>query len=357
MTQQMQIDKEIGLALERGSTLPAAWYTDASVFEAEKARIFNRSWQYAGHLAQVASPGDFFTAALGDVPVIVVRGDDGALRALANVCRHRGSEVVLDCAGSRRTLQCHYHGWTYNLDGSLRAAPRSAEQESFAAAELGLAQLSVTTFGPAIFVNPDPACEPLERIFAGIPELVARAGVDLRELQMRRRDLYDIACNWKIAVENFNECYHCPVAHPAFSRMIDTDAYRVETGHEMYSSYFGPLKSAPDRGVSYLTLWPNTMLALTSNPPGMMVMAARPVDSGHTHETIDYYLPQSLSDREMADYVGMSDLVQREDVVLCESVQRGLRSGVVKTGRLMLSRERGIQHFQKLVYRFLSAAG
>src|SRR5271168_4365475 len=118
-------------ALDRGDTLPASWYLDPEIFRAEKERILHRSWQYVGHTGQVARPGDFFTTHLGDIPVVVTRNNDGTLRAFANVCRHRGSEVVLECSGNRQTLQCHYHGWTYNLDGSLRIAPRENEQPSF----------------------------------------------------------------------------------------------------------------------------------------------------------------------------------------------------------------------------------
>src|SRR5258708_12885677 len=131
MASNICADPSLASALERGDTLPARWYVDANVFQAEKERIFHRTWQYVGHTAQVSSVGDFFTIHLGDLPVVVVRDAGGAIRAFANVCRHRGSEVVLECAGNRKTLQCHYHGWTYNLDGTLRTAPRENEQPDF----------------------------------------------------------------------------------------------------------------------------------------------------------------------------------------------------------------------------------
>jgi phenylpropionate dioxygenase-like ring-hydroxylating dioxygenase large terminal subunit len=98
-------DPAIASALERGDTLPARWYVKPDVFQAEKERIFHRTWQYAGHTGQVKAAGDFFTTQLGDLPVVVVRDAGGAIRAFANVCRHRGSEVVLECAGNRKTLQ------------------------------------------------------------------------------------------------------------------------------------------------------------------------------------------------------------------------------------------------------------
>jgi len=205
-----------------------------------------------------------------------------------------------------------------------------------------------------IFVNPDPVAGTFRQIMAGLPQLLERAGVDLARLKMVRRDVYDLSANWKIVIENFNECYHCPVAHPKFSELIDTDAYRADTANEYFSSYYGPIVGVSDTGVNYVTLWPTVMFALSAKPHGMQVLRTWPLDAHHTRETIDYYFAEDVSENEIRDYVELSDLVQQEDVVLCESVQRGLGSGVISLGHLMLSRERGIQHFQKLVYRFVS---
>jgi len=348
-------DPALAGAFERGDTLPARWYVDPDVFQAEKERIFHRSWQYVGHAGQVQHGGDFFTTRLGDTPVVIARDTDGALRAFANVCRHRGSEVVLECSGNRKTLQCHYHGWTYNLDGSLRSAPRESEQRSFAKQDLGLISLAIETWGPLIFVNPSAGASPIRQLIGELPAIFQNAGIDLTQMRMTRQDTYEFKSNWKIVVENFNECYHCPIAHPRFSELIDTNRYRVDIDQEYYSIYYGPLIRSPGQGVTYATLWPNVMFALSANPPSMQVIHVMPLDAEHTRETVDYFFAEDLSDEQMREYVEFSDLVTREDIVLCESVQRGLRSGAIEHGQLMLSRERGIQHFQKLVYRFLSA--
>ncbi|MGH7778806.1 MAG: aromatic ring-hydroxylating oxygenase subunit alpha [Candidatus Binataceae bacterium] len=349
----LNIDSAIGDGLARGQTLPAPWYADPAIFAAERERIFNRSWQYAGHLGQVARPGDFFTAQIGDVPIVVTRDGDAKLRAFANVCRHRGSEVVLECSGNRRTLQCHYHGWTYNLDGSLRNAPRADEQESFAKESLGLLPLGLDTLGPLVFVNPNRGADPFSTMIGNLPRTIAQAGVDLSQMRWLRRDVYEFAANWKIVIENFNECYHCPIAHPKFSEFIDTDKYRSDTSNEFVSTYFGPYFKPDGAGVTYATLWPNAMLAASLNPMALQVICAHPIDAGHTHETVDYFFAEGTTEPEIRNYAELSDLVTREDVVLCESVQRGMRSGVIEHGSLMLSRERGIQHFQGLVYKSL----
>src|SRR5437588_1896674 len=139
---------EIRHDLELGWTLPAEWYTSPEILALEKRQIFGRMWQYAGPASKVAQPGDFVTYRAGDVPLVVARGEDGELRAFANVCRHRGSEVVLEGSGNRKTLQCHYHGWTYDLAGRLRAAPRFAtERPGFDAAAISLPPASVDAWG------------------------------------------------------------------------------------------------------------------------------------------------------------------------------------------------------------------
>ena len=266
------------------------------VYAAECERIFNRSWQYAGHTGQVAKPGDFFTAQIGEIPIVVARDADEKLRAFANVCRHRGSEVVLECSGNRQTLQCHYHGWTYNLDGSLRSAPRENEQESFAKESLALIPFGVETWGPLIFVNPDRKAGQLRDMIGELPEIFANAGIDLARLRMMRRDLYEIAANWKIVVENFNECYHCPIAHPKFSEFIDTDNYQRDTEHEYFSTYYGPYFKPRGAGVTYATLWPNVMFSASTGPMALQVIRAVPIDADHTRQTVDYFFADDTTD-------------------------------------------------------------
>src|SRR5258708_11287033 len=179
-------DSAIASALGRGDTLPARWYVEPDVFQAEKERIFHRAWQYVGHTGQLKTGGDFFTTQLGDLPVVIVQDAEKTIRAFANVCRHRGSEVVLECAGNRKSLQCHYHGWTYNLDGTLRNAPRENEQREFAKERLGLAPFAVETWGPLIFVNHAPAATPLRGVIGELPQIFERVGIAFAQMRMLR---------------------------------------------------------------------------------------------------------------------------------------------------------------------------
>ena len=220
-------DPSLREALARGRTLPAEWYTDAKLFEREQERIFAASWNYVGRVEQVAKAGDFLTGRVGEVPVVIVRDEAGTLRAYANVCRHRGSELVLEKSGNRRTLQCHYHAWTWGLDGTLRAAPHCQEQAGFNKADFPLTPLGVETFGPFIFINPGSASCSLAATLGQLPAIIRSAGADIDALKFRERREYAIQANWKVVVENFLECYHCAVSHPGFADLIDLDKYQV----------------------------------------------------------------------------------------------------------------------------------
>ena len=178
----------------------------------------------------------------------MTRARDGELRGLVNVCRHRGHVVAQGC-GSRSTLQCPYHAWTYDLDGSLRRAPRSDREPGFDPAERSLFSVSVDTWGPFVFVNPDAEAPPLAEALGHLPETVARSGLDLDGLRFHSHPQWEQPVNWKVALENYLECYHCPVAHPGFSKVIDVDpdSYRllVEDG---VLSQVGPLREEALRG-------------------------------------------------------------------------------------------------------------
>src|SRR5437870_4387112 len=168
--------------LEEGWTLPASWYSEPVVLELERERIFATAWQYAGPAEKVSEPRSYLAPVAGHVPDVVTRADDGELRGFVNVCRHRG-HIVTEGAGCRATLQCPYHAWTYELDGSLRKAPRSEREPGFDAEGLSLRSVAVDIWGPFVFVNPDPEAESLAAALGPLPELIPQSGVRLDELR------------------------------------------------------------------------------------------------------------------------------------------------------------------------------
>ena len=329
-------------------TLPYSWYTDGEVFERERQRLFEHSWVYAGHLGELPEPGSYLTTRVGDVPLVVVRDREGELRAFVNVCRHRGSEVMAG-SGTCTTLRCPYHAWTYGLDGALRAAPRAEADPHFEREPLGLVPALVDTWGPFIFVNPDADMPALADTLGPLPEIVARGGVDVDTLEFHSRGSYSLKANWKVAVENYLECYHCAVAHPGFSELIDVapDAYRLER-HQTFASHYAPLRDGSAEGQFHL-IWPATKVNVWPGHPNLSIGRVVPVEAGLTEGFLDYFFAPGVD----ADWIeGLFELdrqVGAEDRELVESVQRGMRSGALEHGRLMLPSEELIGDFQRWV--------
>ena len=221
-------------------TLPYRWYVDPAVAAAERDQIFRRSWQYAGHTGELDGPGSLFPTQAGGLPLVVTLDREGELGAFLNVCRHRGT-ILVDEPQRRGTIQCPYHAWTYGLDGALRAAPRSSDEPGFEPEGLGLVPVAVDTWGPFVFVNPDPDAPPLAEALGDLPAVVAAGGLDVDALRFHHRVRYDIEANWKIALENYLECYHCQLNHPDLARVIDPQAQRQEVAGPRLSQ-FPPLR-------------------------------------------------------------------------------------------------------------------
>jgi phenylpropionate dioxygenase-like ring-hydroxylating dioxygenase large terminal subunit len=336
--------------------LPWTWYRDPAVLELEQERIFRRSWQYVGRTDQLQQPGDHFATRAGDVPVAVVRAHDGTLNAFLNVCRHRGSLVVVG-EGRRETLQCSYHGWTYDLDGSLRAAPRADREPDFDPSGLSLIPLAVDTWGQLVFVNPEREATPLRETLGELPVLLRRGGIDLDSLRFHARLEYTLEANWKIGVENYLECYHCPLAHPGFSAVVDVhpDRYRLEP-HETFWSQFGVRRDGGPAHVDaqFHLLWPNVKLNVLPGPLNFSIGPVLPEGPERTSGFLDYFFGESVGESEIEELLAFDDQVGREDRALVESVQRGVRSGLLEHGRLLLGSEQLVHGFQQAVSRTLA---
>ena len=342
-----------------GRTIPFDWYSDPAVLRLERERIFRRTWQYAGRADQVAEPGAFFTCDLAGVPIVVVRDEDGGLRGFLNVCRHRGS-LVCEGEGKRASLQCPYHAWTYGLDGSLRAAPRSERVPGFEKEALGLVAVPVDAWGPFVFVNPDPEAEPLAETLGELPALVAASGIDLDSLRfLKRASGEEYAANWKVCSENYLECYHCQVAHPDFSKVVDVsvDAYILEESRT-FSTQYGPVREAwkgdfdprgPISRGQFHFLWPNLTLNIMPGHPNLSIGPIVPTGPETTARFLDYFVGPDVDDAWVAEMLEFDDQVGAEDRVLVERVQKGLRGGGIEHGRLMGDSERLIAHFQGLL--------
>jgi carnitine monooxygenase subunit len=338
-------------------TIPWSWYVDPAALQVEQERIFRRYWQYVARTDEIAEPSSYHTTRAGNVPVLLVRDGEGVLRAFVNVCRHRGS-IVCKGSGKRETLQCPYHAWTYGLDGQLIAAPR-AEREGGLEEGLGLVQLQLETWGPFVFVNPDPEAPPLAEFLEDVPEQIADAGIDLENLRFLTRAESEYEANWKICTENFLECYHCPVAHPGFSGVMDVspDGYLLETSRWRAAQY-SPPRTEPrgaydpsgevERGQFHF-VFPNTVVNVMPGRPNLSIGPIVPLAPERTYRFLDYFVATDASEAWVEEMLAFDAQVGTEDRMLVERVQAGVRSGIIEDGRLLPSSERLVEHFQSLV--------
>jgi phenylpropionate dioxygenase-like ring-hydroxylating dioxygenase large terminal subunit len=253
--------------------------------------------------------------------------------------------VLTEDCGERSTIQCHYHAWTYDLDGSLRTAPRSEREPGFDKSELSLVPASVGTWGPFLFVNPDANAISLTEHLGELPEILAR-DIDVDGLVFHSRVEFGANANWKIVVENFLECYHCATAHPAFSAEVDVhpDRYLLET-HPTFNAQFCRAKATGDQGQFHL-LYPNTGLNVFPGPANLSIGPILPAGPGRTERYLDYFFAPDADEDWLRAFFAFDDQVGKEDTRLVESVHRGMASGLLEHGQLLLNAEPLLAAFQ-----------
>jgi choline monooxygenase len=349
---------------QAGAALPSHWYVDDGILERELELIFARSWQCVGLLHQLVDPGDFITGQVGRIPIVVVRDERGALRGYVNVCLHRCS-VIAHGTGNAQQLRCPYHAWTYDFDGCLIAAPRFNLQPNFDFGAFRLEEVQVACLGPFVMVNADRSAPSLDEQLDGLEQRMKRDGLNYDGLVHSQHWESEQEANWKVLVENYNECYHCPVAHPEFSRLlaVDPDHYQVETSL-WTSRSVTPLRAAGPSAIEgypegendkgqYALLWPNFTLSQSPGPRRVVACWFEPITPHRTRVVCETYVDPNMSDEAIAVMNRFSTQVATEDQALVESVQRGLRSGRVPRGYLMTGTEQLVAHFDGLVKRAL----
>jgi Rieske 2Fe-2S family protein len=202
-------------AQKPGYALDQRFYTDPDIYELELEKIISRNWILAGHVSELAEPGDFKVLDIARESAIIVRSTDGSIKAFANVCRHRGSLVCLEHKGNTRKFSCPYHGWKYDTEGKLIAA--RSMPDDFDKSEYSLRPVSYGEIHGLMFIC---FCDEPPSLEGAIRDLAEPMALfDFPNLKVAANRTYDIPANWKLCIENYQECYHCATAHPEYARM------------------------------------------------------------------------------------------------------------------------------------------
>lgn len=370
MTTLDQTDELLKL-LDHGISLPSRWYTDTSIADMEIDLIFRKSWQYVGSIFEMRNIGDFVTAYVGNIPVVAVRNEDG-IQAFVNVCRHRRHEVMKGC-GHSTSMQCRYHAWTYDLNGCLRAAPRADREDGFKTEDYPLITVRTELLGPFVFVNFDSDDKPVSHYFGDVLNIIADSGIDLSNLYLWERSSWESNSNWKTMLENYLECYHCPVAHPGFSAAIDVDpdSYKL-TSYPYFFSQVGKARSGESKAKArlkvydttgeiqesqYHVLWPNFTININPGFPNLSVDVWNSNGPNKAQGFSTQFFAPGVDKNWAEELVQFNTQVGREDDDLTDSVQRGLLAGLPEQGRFLKNSEQLIIDFQKLVVNALSRKG
>ena len=353
------IGREDGAHLS-SKTPPGTFYTDDRIFQRELEEFYGISWLNVGRESQVSQPGDFFTREIGGESVLVVRGTDGTPRAFYNVCRHRGTRLVEDAEGAKlRSIVCPYHGWTYSSEGRLVGAPHTDSLVDFDKGASGLYGIRLETWGGFVWVNLDPEATSLRDHLS--PFFAKFDRFPLGKLRLASRKTYEVDANWKILVENYQECYHCAPVHPDLNRItpyfsgevhdyfIDGASRAPFSGGWMefakdyasmtWSGYTSrpPLEGMTEedrRRVYYYAVFPNLFFSL--HPDFLMIHRTWPVTPTHSRVECEFFFDPATMERagfDASDAVELWDLINRQDWAVCTRSQKGMGSHIWKGGR------------------------
>jgi Rieske 2Fe-2S family protein len=334
-------------------TLPACYYVDAGYFAREMEGLFRSMWICAGRLEEIERPGQFVVREVCGDSIIITRAQSGDVRAFHNVCRHRGTRLCTEARGTfAGSIQCPYHSWTYGLDGRLVGAPHMDEVPHFRKEDYPLHRVHADVWDGHLFVNTSETPRPLVTQLADLPGKF-RAW-KMQDLRLGHRIEYDVRANWKLIIQNYNECLHCPNLHPALNKLSH---YLSGENEPLNSSYMGgrmdlrpgvatlstdgscpreflPGLTAEDRRrVYYYAIFPNMLLSL--HPDYMMVHTLWPLAPDRTINVCEWHFQPTELARpgfDASDAIGFWDMTNRQDWHVCELSQAGISSRAYTPG-------------------------
>ena len=352
------------------STLPGRYYTDPAIFELEQEKIFEELWICAVRAADLDKPGAFRTVQIGRESVIVTRTRTGAIKAYLNVCAHRGARICMEDKGEvKRSFQCPYHAWTYDLDGKLIAAPNLTKMPDIDRVRYGLASVSVEEWLGYVWVNlsDNPASfdtTVVQDIRDRLGDVESIDRYKIEDLGLGRRVSYDVKANWKLIIENFMECYHCATIHPELTEVLPEFAdgyaaqYYVGHGAEFGESVKGftldgseghdsipGIAPEQDRRYYAITVRPQVFVNLV--PDHVIIHRMYPLAADRTLVECDWlYLPGVVaSGRDLQKSVELFHRVNLQDFEACERCQPAMSSRKYRDGGVLVGSEHHIGIF------------
>jgi choline monooxygenase len=326
-------------------TAPLERYRDPAVYERERARIFACTWQFLGLESDLVRPGDYLAEVIAGYPLVALRDDAGGLRAFHNVCRHRAGPLVAEGKGRcGRELVCRFHEWRYGFDGALREPTGFGPAEGFDPRAFSLFGVRVETWCGMVFVNLDPAAPALAAVVAPLESRFG--GWPYRSARLRHR--HEMACNWKLHVENYLDGYHSEGVHPGLASEAGAHRHEVTLAGEV------ALYEVPDRNDAFeglwAWLWPN--FGLTTFRGALMIECMRPEGPGRT--VVEHIFLHEPEDPGVDAAIHASERITEEDGWINERVQQNLAAGIFRQGVLSPNQENAVAWFQQRVTRALA---
>ena len=341
------------------STLPPHCYTSPAFYRAEVEHMFMKVWNFIGRADRIPKTGDHFSLDYAGVPLIILRDRDGAVRALANSCRHRGARLIdgemVDNIGNTRGLKCPYHGWVYGLGGELRGCPGMEQTVDFDRDRYGLVPVRLETWGGFMFINFDDAAPPLLEYLGNMPQDLA--AYDCENLVLTRMVVHEVACNWKIYIENAMEEYHLPSVHGSTLNLLDFVHHDVPTTgawfaiREQHSGTrallaedrqhaFPPIpgiRGHAAEGTNYVCINPSTMLGMTIDC--VWYIELHPLGPHRTRVIVGSCFPKATT--QLPDFAERARYYYKrwdksigEDNEIARIQQSGMDSPLARQGRL-----------------------
>jgi choline monooxygenase len=338
--------------IEFSETLPSLIYKDINYHKFELDNIISKTWQYICSTEELKNKGDYITSKVSNNPIIISNDENNVIRAFYNVCNHRAGPIALK-NGNSNVLKCKYHGWTYSHQGNLIGVPEFEGVKNFDKNNCGLKSIKLDIWENLIFINLSENPIPLIDYLKGIKERINP--IDLKNKKFYKRITYNIKCNWKVYVDNYLEGYHLTQVHPELSELLDYKNYITET-NKFYSLQYSPFKKGEnlyksnDGEAYYYFVYPNFMLNILPNR--LQTNLVIPETFNSTKVIFDYYyddIDSEESKKMIIEDLNYSDIIQQQDIEICEHVQNGIESDIYKKGRLSVKRELGLYHFQNLI--------